>query len=382
MNILFLDQYSEIGGAQLCLLDLLPAIDDLGWRAHVAVPGHGPLIKRLRSQGVTVHPITCGPYRSGKKSARDFAKFVLDVPRQARAIARLVKNGRIELVYVNGPRLLPTAALAIGRRVPVLFHAHNYIGQNSATRALGWSIRRSSATVVACSSFVAGPLHSFVPAQRLHVVANGTSDQGFRERRFDATQSCRIGIIGRIVPGKGQADFLRAANLLAHAFPAARFIICGAPLPETLNYFDEVRSMAEGLPVDFLGWRDDIAAVLAELDLLLIPSEQEGLPRVLLEAFSAGVPVVAFPAGGIAEAIDDGVTGFLVPEATPNALSARVLELLKEPARLCAAAVNARSLWERSYRVEIYRERITRLLADLVSHPKAMRETELPLSRR
>ena len=382
MNILFLDQYSEIGGAQLCLLDLLPAVHDLGWRAHAAVPGHGPLVKRLRSQDVTVYPIVCGPYRSGEKSARDFAKFLLDVPRQARAIARLVKNARIELVYVNGPRLLPGAVLAIGRRVPVLFHAHNYIGQNSATRALGWSIRRSRATVIACSSFVAEPLHSFVTGPRLHVVSNGTSDQGFRERKFEAGQSWRIGIIGRIAPGKGQADFLRAANLLAHSFPAARFIVCGAPLPETLNYFDEVRRMAEGLPVDFPGWRDDIAAVLADLDLLLIPSKQEGLPRVMLEAFSAGVPVVAYPAGGVAEAIDDDVTGFLVPEATPDALAARVRELLEEPARLRSVALHARRLWERCYRVEIYQERITRLLADLVSHPKAVRETELPLSRR
>ncbi|HXF26239.1 MAG TPA: glycosyltransferase, partial [Bryobacteraceae bacterium] len=96
----------------------------------------------------------------------------------------------------------------------------------------------------------------------------------------------------------------------------------------------------------------------------------------------AGVPVVAYPAGGVAEAIDDDVTGFLVPEATPDALAARVRELLEEPARLRSVALHARRLWERCYRVEIYQERITRLLADLVSHPKAVRETELPLSRR
>ena len=382
MNILFLDQYSEIGGAQLCLLDLLPAIDYLGWRVHVAVPGHGPLIKRLRSQDVTVHPITCGPYRSGEKNARDFAKFLLDVPRQARAVSKLVKSARIELIYVNGPRLLPATALAAGRRVPVLFHAHNYIGENSAARALAWSIRHSGATVVACSNSVAAPLRPFAPAPRLHVIANGASDQGFRERSFDAGQTCRIGIIGRIAPEKGQIDFLRAARFLAHSFPAARFVVCGAPVSAAPGYFEEVRRAGEGLPVDFLGWRDDVAEVLTGLDLLLMPSKQEGLPRVLLEAFSAGVPAIAFPAGGIVEAIDDGVTGFLVPEGTPDALAARVSELLMEPTRLRAAARNARRMWERCYRVEIYRERITRLLEDLAFSREAMRETELPLSRR
>ena len=90
MNILFLDQYSYIGGAQACLLDLMPAIHAEGWCAQAAVPGQGPLLGRLRAMGVEVHEVPCGPYRSGKKRLVDFSRFPFDIVRQVQTIRRLI----------------------------------------------------------------------------------------------------------------------------------------------------------------------------------------------------------------------------------------------------------------------------------------------------
>ena len=109
MNILFLDQYSDIGGAQACLLDLLPAIQARGWTAHVAVPGERALVDRLRSMGVAVREIPCGPYGSGTKSPLDFLRFALDIARQTRALQRLIRRTPFDVIYVNGARLLPAA---------------------------------------------------------------------------------------------------------------------------------------------------------------------------------------------------------------------------------------------------------------------------------
>ena len=89
MNILFLDQFSDLGGAQRCLLDLLPAVRERGWRAHVAAPGDGELRGRAVALGAEFHPIRCGPYESGNKSMGDFARFAAELPRLAREIARL-----------------------------------------------------------------------------------------------------------------------------------------------------------------------------------------------------------------------------------------------------------------------------------------------------
>jgi len=62
MNILFVDQFTELGGAQQCLLDLMPAVKERGWQAHVAVPGDGPLMDTLRTMGIPCHGIPGGAY--------------------------------------------------------------------------------------------------------------------------------------------------------------------------------------------------------------------------------------------------------------------------------------------------------------------------------
>jgi glycosyltransferase involved in cell wall biosynthesis len=378
VNILFLDQYSDLGGAQACLLDLMPAIHAQGWTAHAAVPGEGPLMDRLRSMCVTVHEVQCGPYRSGTKRLADFLRFPFDIARQTRTIRRLLDQTQFDLVYINGARLLPAAAIAVQGRAPIVFHAHwRYAG--AAAWMARWSIRRSGATVIACCRYVTEPLGA--AEQRLRVIPNGVADCGFRKRSFDAAAGFRIGIIGRIAPEKGQAEFLRAAALLAPEFPNSRFVICGAPLFADQRYEDEVRRHACGLSVEFLGWRNDIASVLEQLDLLVIASSEEGLPRVLLEAFSAGVPVVAFPAGGIPEALVNEYTGFLVHPSSAEALAARIRTLMTgDPKRLREIAHNARRAWERLYNVSLFRSRITSMLADLASAcPGGIRTSAPPL---
>src|SRR5438094_140802 len=112
MNILFLDQFSDLGGAQRCLLDLLPAVRGRGWRAHVAAPGEGRLLTQAAALGAECHSIRCGPYESGRKSVRDVARFAAELPRLAWEIAKLGKQTRAAILYVNAPRLLPAACFS------------------------------------------------------------------------------------------------------------------------------------------------------------------------------------------------------------------------------------------------------------------------------
>ena len=87
---------------------------------------------------------------------------------------------------------------------------------------------------------------------------------------------------------------------------------------------------AAGLAGRFVlaGFRDDLDRFLPHLDLLVLPSYTEGLPNVVLEAFAAGVPVVATAVGGTPEVVEDGVSGWLVPPGDPAALARRILDVL------------------------------------------------------
>jgi len=363
-----------MGGAQRGLLDLLPAIEDRGWFAQAALPGDGPLVDQFRSRGVDVVEIPCGPYESGAKSAADLLRFSRDLRKQVQVIRQIVARNWPDLVYVNGPRLLPAARFAIGRRVPVMFHAHSHIPDGAQMQLARWCLQRMAARIVACSMSVA-PL-----GLSETVIPNGSPDLRYRERAFN---TWRIGVIGRISPEKGQSEFVDAAAALHQPFPQARFVICGAPLFAVPDYYDRVRKEAEGLPVDFLGWREHIDSVLAELDLLAVPSKQEGMGRVLVEAFSAGVPVVAFPVGGIPEVVTDEETGFLTKGVTSEALAQRIREIIAtDPRKLRKIAANARCAWERSYTLDAYRSKITDLMQQTVSDWTAERGTTEPLQRK
>src|SRR5947208_1127680 len=152
MNILFLDQFSQLRGGQRCFLQLLPALRERGWHVMAALPENGPLTSNFPCT-----PIPCGPYRSGTKSLGDIIRFVGDIRRQREIISGLLDRHSFDLMYVNGPRVLTSAALANNGRIPMLFHAHNFLDRSYSARIAGASIRRGVSRVVACSEFVAGP---------------------------------------------------------------------------------------------------------------------------------------------------------------------------------------------------------------------------------
>ena len=378
MKVCFLDQFSELGGAQQCLLDLLPAVAERGWTASVAIPGRGPLDQILRKRGIRVENIPGGQYRCGTKTMADAFRFAADVPMQASAISRLLDSASADLVYVNGPRMLAGAALAVRGRVPILFHAHHAIEQRIAADLEGFVLRKSLATIAACCEAVRQPFQDWVPPDRIHTIPNGSPDLGFRERTFQQPE-LRIGIIGRIAPDKGQAEFLRAAALIAPLSPRLRFVICGSQMFAGDAYYRQVLKLASGLPVEFLGWQDDVGAVIHDLDILVLASKREGLPRVILEAFSAGLTVLAPPVGGIPEAVEEGFTGFLAHSSGPEALAAKLREVLQiNPVRLRTIARNARKQWERHYTLATYRDRITTLMERCVGLETVPRQARRP----
>ncbi len=356
-NVLFLDQYNQLGGAQRCLLDLLPAFLDAGYETHLAVPGDGPLARAARSRGVATHRIACGAYSSGHKSWSDAAHFGADVPRQAWSIASLASKYRIDLIYVNGPRLLPAAAIGARGR-PVLFHAHSVVAQEAAMRLSRWALRSTNAAVIAACRFVMAPLMEAIQKGRSRVIYNGVARIECVRRQRANNDPWRVGVIGRIAREKGQLEFIHAARLVLRG-KRCEFVVCGDALFSNPQYAQRVYAEAEGLPIEFTGWRDDIRDILLTLDVVVVPSAAvDATPRVILEAFSAGIPVVAFRSGGIPEIVEDGVTGVLSAPTAPD-LAAKLLELFCDGgARLDRLSHRARVVFATRFSLERYRSEV------------------------
>jgi len=141
---------------------------------------------------------------------------------------------------------------------------------------------------------------------------------------------------GRLHPEKGFEVYIKAAVAVARNFPRARFLLLGGRDETVVDYEDEIRGIAavSGLDgrLDFLGYHDDLAAVLAGATVFVNATvATEGFGRVILEAMQLGVPIIATDCGGPRELVVDGETGFLVPPGDATALAAKMELLLAKP---------------------------------------------------
>jgi glycosyltransferase involved in cell wall biosynthesis len=366
MTILFLDQFSDLGGGQKCLVDLLPAMRQRGWKAVVAAPGRGELFEASTWLGASAEPLPDLRLTSGRKSLGDVWRYGRGLVQWTAALRRLVEQYRPDLLYVNGPRMLPVAALGSANRIPLLFHAHSYLDHGDAAALARWAMRRCQATLVASCLFAAGPLLAAAPPARRRLVYNGVAELGFR--RSCPSPIVRIGVIGRVAPQKGQNVFVEAAQLVAKYAAECRFTVIGSALfqnRESEKYFERVRRRCHGSPqIGFAGWSGNIAEILAGLDLLVVPSTgSEATTRVIPEAWSAGVPVVASRTGGIAEIVEDGVTGFLVKPGSPAELADRIREVRAMPQQhLNEVRLAARRRYLECFTLERYRDQVSEII--------------------
>ena len=328
MRILLLDQFSDPGGAQHCLGDLFSEVEKRGWDAELLAPGDGFLHHRARECGIKTHTLPLREYENGCKSAADVCKFVVDVARGRQQVKRLATQQPTDVLYVNGPRVLPMVT-RLG--IPILFHSHSVLDKVYSRWIARLCLDSKETLVVAGSEFLALQLRRLLGGGCVQVIYNGVEDLGFAPGRGRAS-GLRIGIVGRIAPEKGQLEFLQAAQLLSLQ-GELQFVVVGSGLISAPGYEHSVQEMGRCLGVEFRGWVGDPAEIYRDLDILVVPSApHDANPRVIMEAMSAGVCVIAFPSGGIPELIQNGRDGLIV-ERTPDVLANGIL-LLAENGRL------------------------------------------------
>jgi len=181
-----------------------------------------------------------------------------------------------------------------------------------------------------------------------------------------ADETPLVGIVARLVPVKAHATFLQAAALLSNERPDVRFAIvgdgeCRAALEA------EARALGLDGVVHFLGWRRDLPAVYADLDVVCLASLNEGSPVALIEAMAAARPVVATAVGGVPEVVRDGISGLLVPPRDPQALAAAVGEVLARPDRARLLGLAARDAVYPKYGVQRLIRDVEALYLDLLA---------------
>jgi glycosyltransferase involved in cell wall biosynthesis len=266
----------------------------------------GPLVQTLLAARVPARSVIF-------RSRTDLAGAV----RFARAVR--AERPRLVHLHVGGrSRLWLLSGLSSAKRVA---HVHAERAEDGTPLPLE-ALARSAQAVIATSEAVAAA----VPGSPT-VVYPGVDVVDPVASPSPAPPT--IGTIGRLEPIKGLAFLLEAAAVLRHRLPDLRIELAGSGSCEP-----RLRSLAAQLgiaeSVSFLGWTDDVNALLRRWQVFAQPSIHEGLGLSVLEAMAAGRPVVASATGGLPELVVDGRTGFLVPVGAVDALVDRIGTLLAD----------------------------------------------------
>lgn len=369
-RVLMVNHVGEISGAENSLLTLVRCLDRARFEVAAAVPP-GPLASELAELGVPVSAMPALRLARPRNPWQAAATW-LRLRRWAGMLGIAAQELGCDLVAANSLTAGLAAAMGV-RRLPLVWHARDL---RAPERTVRWLIPRTT-RIVAISACVADNLLDAHPAarERTALIYNGVDAARFQATRPAAQVRAELGLpddalvigaVAQLVPWKRQDLFIEAAaHIIAHV-PRAWFLIVGADLfGEHAGYVAELRELAASLSLGeravFTGFREDIASVMAAMDLLLHPATDEPLGRVVMEAMSLGVPCIAADACGPAEIIEDGVSGILAPPGDAEAMAARAIELLGRPGGVARMGEAAR----RRINEVFSAERMARLTEDV-----------------
>jgi glycosyltransferase involved in cell wall biosynthesis len=349
-----------LGGAERLLCDLIPRLE--GDQVHaevVCLYDKGPLAAPLESEGVPVR--------------------VLGIDREVRAwnwprTWRRLGDLDVHVVHTHLPESawygLPAAYF---RRVPVRIGHLQNANRHWATRVrrLDRAASAFGSATVACSTAVADFAREDLgyPANRLEVIPNAIDVTRFDSLPDPRTARRSIGAsedgllvlcAASLTPQKGHRYLLEAMTAVRSELPGVRLLLAGTGAAER-ELRRAVTEKRLGDVVSVLGRRDDVPLLMAASDLVVLPSLWEGLPMVLIEAGAAGLPAVASAVGGVAEIVEDGATGLLVPPGDTGRLAETLLALLRDPGRRRMMGEAGRERVRKNFDVRVVIERLESL---------------------
>lgn len=329
-HVLHVLDTAEPGGAAICRIveDLAASADPSRYRFHACFLKPGPFEQRFLRAGIASR---CVHWKGNAK----------DLPGTVRYIS-LLRSEKFDLIHQHtGGRFMT----GLGRwltRARLVRTLHFRADERTGAVPDQCNLPESDA-LIAVSQAVA----DFSGDSRAVVVYPGVDASHFpAEHRIH--EGIVVGTACRLEPVKALHSLLKAVAELVNEFPELRLEIAGdGSLRASLE--EESQRLDIASRVRFLGWQQEMAAVLAGWDIFVLPSLDEGFPIAALEAMAAGLPVVASAVGGLNELVRDGETGYLVPAAQPAELAIRLRELIGNPRLRQAMGAAGRLVAQRNY---------------------------------
>ncbi|MCM8823077.1 MAG: glycosyltransferase [Candidatus Omnitrophica bacterium] len=343
MTLLFFEPSSGFGGSGNSLFNLLKHLDKNKFKPIVVTFNEGPQFEKIKNLGIEIIKLKVKKEETEDKEGRlSYFKFIWDLlfnilPLSIKLVS-IIKRYNIDSVHINTNIISGIPAILSARilGIPCICHIRQ-------TRRF---IKRERFFAKLVDRFIfinhkSKELNSdFIRGEKAKVIYDGINLEYFKEdnrerirKEFNLDSYPIVGVVGRIVEGKGFDDFIRASAIVSQRRPEVKFLIVGADHSEGKGLEKELRNLSRNLNLNdkviFTGWRNDTTDLISAFDINVQPyTLPEGLPNVIIEAMALSKPVIATNIPGPSEIVLDGETGLLVPPCNPQALAEVIIKLL------------------------------------------------------
>jgi glycosyltransferase involved in cell wall biosynthesis len=273
---------------------------------------------------------------------------VTDIPRAFSRLASLIREKNIHILHTHlfhagvlgliAKKFMPGVRVVLTRHYSDLLYIYGSLAEKIADRA----VSRHLEAIIAVSEAVKRVMVEYdkIDPSKITVIHNGVDPVVLSMHDTSRVKEVRdecglgdsvvVGTVGSLHPRKGHRYFLEAASMIARSDDKVKFLIVGGGELER-----ELVELASGLGIGdrvfFTGYRSRVNEYVANMDVFVQPSVEEGFGITILEAMAMGKPVIGTRIGGIPEIIRDGTSGILVTPKDPVAMSEAVLLMLGDP---------------------------------------------------
>ncbi len=317
------------GGAETVFIELADRLRARGHRSVVLIRGPGWVHDQLTARGLT-------PYVYDAKGSFNW--------RFLREMLRIIRRENVDVIqsHLLGSNVYCAIAGLLARKpVVATFHGMVDVGPNERLRSVKlWLMNRGVSRFVAVSKNLRDAIdrEGLLNPDKCDIVYNGidlsrygrSDSRSLRERLQLSSEAVLIGSLGNVRPAKGYDLLIEAARRVVDVYPQAHFVIAGDPKSSLQRRLDELAQQLDVADhVHFVGFCNDSAAYLAQLDYFLLTSTSEGLSIATIEALATGLPAVVTRCGGPEEIVREGEDALLV-SIDANAIAEGLLRLLKD----------------------------------------------------
>lgn len=375
MRIVFVVTRSDaVGGAQVHIRDLASALQTAGHFAMVLCGGNGPWLEQLRSRGIPVIKL------------RHMERSISPL-RDVRALFEL--RSRLRRL---GPDLVSThtakagwlgrmAAWSLG--LPVMFTAHGWtftegVSSNASRlwRILERMAGRWADKIVTVSEFDRELAINarIAPTSRIVTIHNGMPDVPAELMADPGREPPHMVMVARFEEQKDHRSLILALSSLQH-LPWRLSFVGGGPLEPAMQGLCEQLLLTDRIA--FLGARSDVAQILARAQIFVLCTHWEGLPRSIIEAMRAGLPVVATRVAGVPELVEHEVTGLMSGPRHTDAVAVNLQRLLLSAPLRRDMGMRARQRYLESFRFELMLEKTLETYAEVITARGGWRRREV-----